>query len=82
MSKNMQILNAKNNAPVTFTRYLREHGNITLNTWQRNTANMLLAAMYPWREGKTGKTFLMKHLSDFVNEHGNDYELERYCKGD
>jgi hypothetical protein len=42
---------------------------------------MLLAAMYPWREGKTGKTFLMKHLSDFVNEHGNDYELERYCDG-
>jgi len=35
-----------------------------------------LAAMQMGREGPNGKTFAVKVLQDFLNEHGNTYQVK------
>lgn len=58
----------------TFYDWLQDN-HIELKDWQKDIAIGVLSKMKPHREGATGKTFLMKHLSQFINEHGNDYAI-------
>lgn len=56
-----------------FEKWLEKEG-IELNLWQMKFAQEALNAMYPYRCGASGKTFIMETLSRFVGEHGNDFE--------
>lgn len=46
-----------------------------LKPWQQKAIQEFLFIAYPYRKGPTGKTFCLKFLTEFINEHGNDYEL-------
>jgi len=59
---------------VTFGKWLAKR-RIILHHWQFMAAVALLSVMYHHREGGSGKTFLIRVIGDFLNEHGNDFEL-------
>jgi len=62
--------------PISFKTWCRERG-YTLKSWQREAANALLTVMYDHRGTATGKSTLIKLLADFVDEHGNNFEVPR-----
>lgn len=59
---------------ITFEKFIEEK-KIELRPWQAEAALMFLTAMYRHRDRASGKTFLMDVLSDFINEHGDIYEI-------
>ena len=59
----------------TFQRFMCNNGE-QLKGWQERAANEFLMAIHTHRESGTGKSFLMEHLCEFIEEHGNDFGLE------
>lgn len=64
---------------MTLKDWLKERG-IIFTFWQMWAARAVLTEMYSRREGGTGKTFFMKTLSEFIDEHGNDFKLEELAE--
>jgi len=60
----------------TFDHFCKEEG-ITLNEWQQTAAIAFLQRVK--RGNATGKTFLLKTLTDFFDIHGNDFEISGVC---
>ena len=52
-----------------------EKEDIELKPWQMTFAKGALKTMRPHRDTVSGKSFVMRTLSRFVDEHGNDFEL-------
>jgi hypothetical protein len=59
---------------MTFESYCRSK-KIKLKKWQRMAALDMLVTMHLHRGPATGKTFLLETLTEFINEHGNDFRL-------
>ena len=57
-----------------FSDYLEDKG-IVLKSWQMMAARQFLNMVGLHQQSATGKTFLMNVLRDFLNEHGNNFEL-------
>ena len=60
--------------PNNFRDYCESKG-IKLRWWQLRIAQDFLEKMMPQRRIPSGKTTLLGLLSEFVCDHGNDYEL-------
>jgi hypothetical protein len=58
-----------------FEKYLKEKG-IELKPWQLLAAESFLAVMHSHKESFTGKTFLIDKLADFIEAHGNEFEIK------
>lgn len=48
---------------------------IKLRPWQEKAAKDFLKTIAENQNAATGKTYLLKILTEFVNEHGNFFEL-------
>ena len=59
----------------TFAAFLAERGERP-HGWQKKAADALLSEMFAYRDGATGKTWLMRRLNEFIGDNGNDFELE------
>lgn len=57
---------------MTFEAFLKMQG-IELRPWQKEAARRFLWEVYLHREGRSGKTFLIQKLDEFISEHGNDF---------
>ncbi len=57
---------------ITFQHWLANQG-VELRPWQQRAAAGLLTPMFLNREMASGKTQLLKWLTEFINENGNDY---------
>ena len=60
---------------ITFESYLKNKG-VELNPWQRLAAQRFLDVVRHHGEAKSGKSFLVKELAEFINEHGNAFDVE------
>lgn len=60
---------------MTFEDYCKNK-NITLMDWQKDAVKAFLEKTYYYRERASGKTFLCNLLSDFIYEHGNNFEIK------
>jgi hypothetical protein len=58
----------------TFESYMKAKGK-ELKPWQKEAADALLTVMHNNRVCATGKTFLMQNLTEFINLHGNEFEV-------
>jgi hypothetical protein len=58
----------------SFNAYLNGK-KIKLEPWQQEAATAFLQVCEKQQQGRTGKTFLLKVLTEFTNEHGNNFEL-------
>lgn len=60
---------------ITFQQFLQTKGE-RLHPWQERAANAFLLEMQANREGPTGKSWLLRHLREFIEEHGNNFSVE------
>lgn len=60
---------------ITFKKWLRDQ-EIELQPWQESAATAFLNAMYFHQDRRTGKTFLVRKLDEFISLHGNSYRIE------
>lgn len=58
----------------TFEAFVKEKGK-ELKPWQKEAADALLAVMHDNRVRASGKTFLIQNLSEFIDLHGDDFEV-------
>ena len=59
-----------------FQDWLKESSNV-LKEWQKDAALAFLSQIENQQKPGTGKTFLLKLLSEFINTYGNDFGLEK-----
>lgn len=59
----------------TFEKYLSDRGK-SLRPWQREAANALLTIVADNRHSASGKSFLLRELSQLIDRHGVDFQLE------
>lgn len=58
-----------------FTEYL-EDKDVKLLPWQKKAATEFLKSVRTQQQGGSGKTFIARLLLDFIQTHGNDFELD------
>lgn len=58
-----------------FSEYLKEKG-FVLSPWQESLARGVLKMMAPHQGHSAGKTWILELLLDFVNRHGNNFEVD------
>lgn len=56
----------------SFKKWTKEEG-ILLKPWQAGAAEEFLLHLEKQQSGARGKSFLMRTLSKFIAEHGNDF---------
>jgi len=61
--------------PKLFEDFVEEKG-IKLRPWQEKAAQRFLGVVFSQQFAASGKTFLMKLLNEFINEHGNNFSFE------
>ena len=66
---------------IAFEKHLKKKG-VVLNPWQRLAAQRFLDVIRRHGEPKSGKTFLINELAEFINNHGNEFDLNREVFGE
>jgi hypothetical protein len=60
-----------------FSDWLKEN-HIELKGWQLDIAKIVLERMKPHRSAATGKTFILRTLQKFTDEHGDDFVIGKF----
>ena len=60
---------------LTFEKWLEEKG-LTLHPWQKQASDAFFRVLYAQRGKAVGKTLLADLMLEFVNRHGNEFEVE------
>jgi len=59
---------------LTFEKWMEEKG-LTLHPWQKQASDVFFRVLYAQKGKAVGKTLLADLMLEFVNRHGNEFEL-------